>query len=130
MCRARPRNVHVAFGEQVPNQNCRLACSRDSGNRPKWGALTRFRLLIPSCYRKAFCDDGFLGHSAVRYRASLPKHTSNAARYEPALGVGRVAGTGVVEWNASLLWAIVVSIISAIGIFYLGNPTEFMYWQF
>jgi hypothetical protein len=29
---AQRSHICIAFGEQVPNQNCRLPCSRDSGN--------------------------------------------------------------------------------------------------
>jgi hypothetical protein len=57
------------------------------------------------------------------------------ARYEPALGVkprptDQSTGGMVVEWKASLPWAIGVSIIAAIGIFFLGRESQFLYWQF
>jgi hypothetical protein len=34
------------------------------------------------------------------------------------------------EWNASVPWAIIISIAGAIAILSLGGPTEFLYWQF
>ncbi len=56
------------------------------------------------------------------------------SRYEPALGVKPPptpsTGARVTEWNASLPWAIGVSIIVAIGILSLGGQSEFLYWQF
>lgn len=57
------------------------------------------------------------------------------ARYEPALGVkprptDQSTGGMVVEWKASLPWAIGVSIIAATGIFFIGRESQFLYWQF
>ena len=55
------------------------------------------------------------------------------ARYEPALGVKPSTtnfGHRIIEWNASLPWAIAVSIVAACGILSLGGPSEFLYWQF
>jgi alginate O-acetyltransferase complex protein AlgI len=55
-------------------------------------------------------------------------------RYEPALGVKpknpESAIGELTRWNASLPWAIAVSIIAAIAIGSLGGPSEFLYWQF
>src|SRR5262249_50034974 len=54
--------------------------------------------------------------------------------YEPALGVKpRPAKAGiarVLEWNASLPWAVAVSGIAAFAIVSIGGPSEFLYWQF
>ena len=56
------------------------------------------------------------------------------ARYEPALGVtpsaSEFAGSRIIEWNASVPWAIMVSMAGAIAILSLGGPSEFLYWQF
>jgi alginate O-acetyltransferase complex protein AlgI len=56
------------------------------------------------------------------------------ARYEPALGVtpsaSEFAGSRIIEWNASVPWAIIVSVAGAIAILSLGGPSEFLYWQF
>ena len=56
------------------------------------------------------------------------------ARYNPALGVKphttNVLGGKIIEWNASLPWAIAVSIVAAVGILSLSGPSEFLYWQF
>jgi alginate O-acetyltransferase complex protein AlgI len=56
------------------------------------------------------------------------------ARYEPALGVApnahEFAGSRIIEWNASVPWAIIMSIVGAIAILHLGGPSEFLYWQF
>jgi alginate O-acetyltransferase complex protein AlgI len=55
-------------------------------------------------------------------------------RYEPALGVkppSAQMGLGAaIEWNASIHWAIAVSVLAAIGIVSLSGPSEFLYWQF
>ena len=65
---------------------------------------------------------------------ACPNTLQILARYEPALGVksqsikfpiGRI-----VEWDASLPWAIAVSVIAAVAIVSLGGPSEFLYWQF
>jgi alginate O-acetyltransferase complex protein AlgI len=56
------------------------------------------------------------------------------ARYEPALGVtpnaNEHAGGRIIRWNASLPWAIAMSIVGAIAILSLSAPSEFLYWQF
>jgi alginate O-acetyltransferase complex protein AlgI len=56
------------------------------------------------------------------------------SHYEPALGVKpqpTKPGIGrVLEWNATLPWAIVVSGIAAIAIVSISGPSEFLYWQF
>ena len=55
-------------------------------------------------------------------------------RFEPALGVKPpktdAPGGRITEWNASLPWAIGVSIVAALGIYSLGGQSEFLYWQF
>jgi alginate O-acetyltransferase complex protein AlgI len=56
-------------------------------------------------------------------------------QYEPALGVGSGAAGkqtrgAALAWNPSLAWAIVVSVMAALGIFRLGDHSEFLYWQF
>jgi alginate O-acetyltransferase complex protein AlgI len=65
---------------------------------------------------------------------ACPNTLQILARYEPALGVKPrstkpVIG-GIVEWGASLPWAIAVSAIAAIAIIFIGGPSEFLYWQF
>ncbi len=65
---------------------------------------------------------------------ACPNTLQMLARFEPALGVKPRAqdllGKLHVEWNASLAWAIGVSVIAIIGILSLGGPSEFLYWQF
>jgi alginate O-acetyltransferase complex protein AlgI len=57
------------------------------------------------------------------------------SRYEPALGwkpglTGSETAETRILWRPSLAWAAAVSLIVAIGIFYLGGQSEFLYWQF
>jgi len=62
-----------------------------------------------------------------------PNTLQMLARYEPALGVKAPAagiGRNIAEWNASLPWAIGISVVVAIGIISLGGQSEFLYWQF
>lgn len=66
---------------------------------------------------------------------ACPNTLQMLASYEPALGVRRRLADGegrrrTVEWSPSLGWALGVSVIGAIGIFSLGGPSEFLYWQF
>jgi alginate O-acetyltransferase complex protein AlgI len=65
---------------------------------------------------------------------AFPNTLQILARYEPALGVkphtADFAAKSISEWNASLPWAIGVSIVAAIGIISLSGPSEFLYWQF
>ena len=65
---------------------------------------------------------------------ACPNRLQILARYEPALGVTlrstKLAVGRIVEWDASLPWAIAVSAIAAIAIFSMHGPTEFLYWQF
>jgi alginate O-acetyltransferase complex protein AlgI len=63
-----------------------------------------------------------------------PNSLQILARYEPALGIKpvttKVAGRRIIEWDPSLSWAIGLSMVSAVGIFFLGGESEFLYWQF
>ena len=65
---------------------------------------------------------------------ACPNTLQILACYEPALGVKRQATKlvfgRIVEWEASLPWAIAVSVIAAIAIGSIGGPSEFLYWQF
>jgi D-alanyl-lipoteichoic acid acyltransferase DltB (MBOAT superfamily) len=65
---------------------------------------------------------------------AFPNTLQILARYEPALGVklqtADFAGRSISEWNASLPWAIGVSIVAALGMLSLSGPSEFLYWQF
>jgi alginate O-acetyltransferase complex protein AlgI len=64
---------------------------------------------------------------------ACPNTLQILARYEPALGVkpltSNFAGRRI-EWNPCLPWAIGMSIVTAIGIFFVGGESEFLYWQF
>jgi alginate O-acetyltransferase complex protein AlgI len=65
---------------------------------------------------------------------ACPNTLQIMARYEPALGVKprptKLAMGRILEWNASLPWAIAVSATAAIAIASVGGPSEFLYWQF
>jgi alginate O-acetyltransferase complex protein AlgI len=65
---------------------------------------------------------------------ACPNTLQILSRYEPALGVtlqsAKLPTGSLMEWNASLPWAIGVSLIAAIGIISIGGPSEFLYWQF
>jgi D-alanyl-lipoteichoic acid acyltransferase DltB (MBOAT superfamily) len=65
---------------------------------------------------------------------ACPNTLQILSQYEPALGVKpRPAKLGIgrlLEWNASLPWAIAVSGITAITIVSIRGPSEFLYWQF
>jgi alginate O-acetyltransferase complex protein AlgI len=56
------------------------------------------------------------------------------SHYEPALGVKpqstKPGIARVLQWNASLPWAIAVAGIAAIAIVSISGPSEFLYWQF
>jgi len=72
----------------------------------------------------------------------LPNTLQLLASYEPALGVkprrvderrdARALAVQIVRlaWNPTVVWAIGVSILAAIGIYNLGGNSEFLYWQF
>jgi len=56
------------------------------------------------------------------------------ARYEPALGVrpqpnARLLG-GILEWQASLPWAVAVSAVAGLAVISMHGASEFLYWQF
>jgi alginate O-acetyltransferase complex protein AlgI len=65
---------------------------------------------------------------------ACPNTLQILARYEPALGVEprstKLAIGRIIEWNASLPWAIAMSVVAAIAIASIGGPSEFLYWQF
>ena len=55
--------------------------------------------------------------------------------HEPALGFtsGRTNWLKkrlALKWDTSLRWAILVSITAMLGIIFIGNYSEFLYWQF
>jgi alginate O-acetyltransferase complex protein AlgI len=73
--------------------------------------------------------------SALMFIAlAFPNTLEILSRYEPALGVKprqtQLRIGRVLEWNASLPWAIAVSGIAAIAILSIRGPSEFLYWQF
>jgi alginate O-acetyltransferase complex protein AlgI len=63
-----------------------------------------------------------------------PNSLQILARYEPALGVRPrttdFLRSAFIEWNTSIPWAIVMSLIAATAIFSLKGHSEFLYWQF
>jgi alginate O-acetyltransferase complex protein AlgI len=67
---------------------------------------------------------------------ACPNTLQLLARYEPALGVNaqsykaRRSWIAHIEWAPSLPWAIAVSTIAAIALFFIGGPSEFLYWKF
>ena len=65
---------------------------------------------------------------------ACPNTLQILSRYEPALGVKpQQTEQGIarlLEWNASLPWALAVSGIAAIAIVSISGPSEFLYWQF
>jgi alginate O-acetyltransferase complex protein AlgI len=62
---------------------------------------------------------------------ACPNTLQILARYEPALGVkSQSTKFPIVEWDATLPWAIAVSVIAAMAIASIGGPSEFLYWQF
>jgi hypothetical protein len=65
---------------------------------------------------------------------ACPNTLQILARYEPALGVksrpSKLMIGRIIEWNASLPWAIAISAVAAIAIGFIGGPSEFLYWQF
>lgn len=57
------------------------------------------------------------------------------SRFEPALGVKpRPGDTGVfgarLVWQPSFGWALTLAVVAAAGLLSLGQPSEFLYWQF
>jgi alginate O-acetyltransferase complex protein AlgI len=62
---------------------------------------------------------------------ACPNTLQILSRYEPALGVKPQLGIGrILEWGASLPWAIAISAIAAVAIVSIGGPSQFLYWQF
>jgi hypothetical protein len=65
---------------------------------------------------------------------ACPNTLQILSRYEPALGIkpqpARQGIGQILEWEASLPWAIVVSGIAAVAIASMNGPSEFLYWQF
>ncbi len=65
-----------------------------------------------------------------------PNTLEMLARYEPALGVKpkpatpALGGFRIPAWGPSLPWAVAISVLAAVAIFYTGGPSEFLYWQF
>lgn len=67
---------------------------------------------------------------------ACPNTLEILGHYEPALGVKPRPGRLVIgrmaigEWSPSFRWAIAVSAIAAIAIFFINGPSEFLYWNF
>jgi alginate O-acetyltransferase complex protein AlgI len=64
---------------------------------------------------------------------ACPNTLQILARYEPALGIKaptRLVVRRFADWEASLPWAIAVSVMAALAIGSIGGPSEFLYWQF
>jgi alginate O-acetyltransferase complex protein AlgI len=65
-----------------------------------------------------------------------PNTLEMLARYEPALGVKpkpatpALGGFRIPAWGPSLPWAVAISVLAGVAIFYTGGPSEFLYWQF
>jgi hypothetical protein len=36
----------------------------------------------------------------------------------------------IARWDASLPWAVAVSVLATMAIVSIGGPSEFLYWQF
>lgn len=71
----------------------------------------------------------------------LPNTLQILSRYEPALGVKPIAEStetplsaakrvARLAWSPTLIWAIGISLLAAIGVYNLGGDSEFLYWQF
>jgi len=65
----------------------------------------------------------------------FPNTLQVLARFEPALGlkgqaVGQPTGVSWAQWNASVLWAVMTSVLMAAAVQRLSGPSEFLYWQF
>jgi hypothetical protein len=66
---------------------------------------------------------------------ACPNTLQLLGRYEPALGwkadIGATRFWGrPLAWNASLPWAMVISVLATAAILHLGGQSEFLYWQF
>jgi alginate O-acetyltransferase complex protein AlgI len=74
------------------------------------------------------------GSALLVIALACPNTMQILARYEPALGVrprpsGRMLG-GVLEWKASLPWAVMVSVVAGLAVVSMRGVSEFLYWQF
>jgi D-alanyl-lipoteichoic acid acyltransferase DltB (MBOAT superfamily) len=67
---------------------------------------------------------------------ACPNTLQLLSHFEPALGVRPGKGHGWhgweerMAWRPTLAWALVASIIAALGVVRLGGRSEFLYWQF
>ncbi len=66
---------------------------------------------------------------------TLPNTLQLLARYEPALEFspdqhGLRIGRFTLAWRPTLTWAVLVSVVAAVGMLHLGGQSEFLYWQF
>src|SRR5262249_3509642 len=78
-----------------------------------------------------FAEAGFWVVSLMFIALACPNTLQILARHEPALGVkSKSPKPAVIEWNASLPWAVAVSVVAAVAIASVGGPSEFLYWQF
>jgi hypothetical protein len=72
--------------------------------------------------------------ASILIALTCPNTLQILARYEPALGVkplaGKFADRRLIEWDPCIGWAIGMSIVTAMGIFFVGGQSEFLYWQF
>lgn len=71
--------------------------------------------------------------SAIAF--ACPNTLQLLGRDDPALGwkpnpSDVAAGRVHIAWNASIAWAMMISVLAAIGILHLGGQSEFLYWQF
>ena len=95
------------------------------------GTLRRIRVIPEALSLRDFAKTGFWVVSLMFIALACPNTLQILARYEPALGVkSKSPKPTIIEWNASLPWAIAVSVIAAIAIASIGGPSEFLYWQF
>jgi alginate O-acetyltransferase complex protein AlgI len=109
--------------------------------------LGRFGAMVGRLDEVALGDDGFralakwillLGFFAL----ALPNTLQLLSAFEPALGVKPAVGRrssaigrltafrSRLIWHPTLVWAIAVCILAAIGMYHLGGNSEFLYWQF
>jgi hypothetical protein len=65
----------------------------------------------------------------------LPNTLQILERYGPALSGSRAAPEirwlrRLLVWSPSLAWATGLSVLACVAVFWLGGPSEFLYWQF
>jgi alginate O-acetyltransferase complex protein AlgI len=103
---------------------------------PLAGILRRVGVIAVSWSAQDFVKTAMWISFLMFVAFACPNTLQMLAPYEPALGIrphstnfgiGRV---GRVTWRASLPWAIAMSAIAGVAIFFLGGPSEFLYWQF